>query len=160
MKKFRKEAVGYIMWAVQSTHIEISARRLACRNCLARLVLCLPFFLLPLAAQETPAPPADDVVRRALTDQQRVIDLLDKYTYTKHVISESTDGKGKVTGHQERVLNYVPCEDMTCITLVSVNGAPPKSRELKEHQKAVEKEWEKKAKKSAEDRQKEEDDDL
>jgi hypothetical protein len=125
-----------------------------------RLVLCLLFFFLQLAAQETLAPPADDVVRHALADQQRVIDLLDKYTFTKHVTSESTDGKGKVTGHQERVFNYAPCGEKTCITLLSVNGAPPKPRELKEHQKAVEKEWEKKAKKSTEDRQKEEDDDL
>jgi len=126
----------------------------------SRLALCLPFLLLPLAVQETPALPPDDVVRHALGDQQRVIDLLAKYTYTKHVASESSNAKGKVTDHQERVFNYAPCDAKTCITLVSVNGAPPKPRELKEHQKVVEKEWEKQAKKSTADRQKEEDDDL
>jgi hypothetical protein len=126
----------------------------------SRLALCLPFFLLPLVAQETPAPKPDEVVRHALADQQRVIDLLAKYTYTKRVVSESSNAKGKVTDHQERVYNYAPCDAKTCITLVSVNGAPPKPRELKEHQKAMEKEWEKQAKKNAADRQKEEDDDL
>lgn len=125
-----------------------------------RLALCLPFLLLPLAAQETPPAKPDDVVRHALADQQRVSDLLENYTYTKRVVSESSNEKGKVTGHQERVVNFAPCEGKTCITLVSVNGAPPKPRELKEHQKAVEKEWEKKAKKNAADRQKEEDEDL
>ncbi len=126
----------------------------------SRLALCLPFLLLPLAAQETPAPKPDESVRHALADQQRVIDLLEKYTYTKHVVSESSNAKGKVTDHHERVFNYAPCEAKTCITLVSVNGAPPKPKELKEHEKAVQKQWEKQAKKSAEDRQKEEDDDL
>jgi len=63
----------------------------------SRLALCLPFLLLPLAVQETPALPPDDVVRHALGDQQRVIDLLAKYTYTKHVASESSNAKGKVT---------------------------------------------------------------
>ncbi len=136
------------------------SQRLISRKQQSRLALCLPFLLLPLAAQETPAPPPDEVVRHALADQQRVVDLLAKYTYTKHVVSESSNEKGKVTAHQERVFNYAPCDAKTCITLVSVNGAPPKPKELKEHQKAVEKEWEKQAKKSAEDRKKEEDDDL
>lgn len=136
------------------------SQRLISRKYRLRLALCLPFLLLPLAAQETPAPPPDDVVRHALADQQRVNDLLAKYTYTKRVVSESSNEKGKVMAHQERVLKFAPCEGKTCITLVSVNGAPPKPKELKEHEKAVQKEQEKQAKKSAEDRQKEEDDDL
>lgn len=105
------------------------SQRLIPRKHWSRLALCLPFLLLPLAAQETPAPPPDDVVRHALADQQRVVDLLAKYTYTKRVVSESSNAKGKVTDHQERVFNYAPCEAKTCITLVSVNGASqsPKS---------------------------------
>jgi hypothetical protein len=138
----------------------------------SRLAVSLPFFLVLLAAQETSAPKADELVRHALADQQRVLDLLEKYSYTKHISSESSNMKGKVTGHEERVYAYAPCGaqpglaglkfagSKTCITLVSVNGAPPKPRELKEHEKEVQKEWEKRAKQSAADRQKEEDDDL
>ncbi len=126
----------------------------------SRVTLCLPFFLLLLAAQETSGPKPDELVSHALADQQRVSDLLNKYTYTKHIVSESSNAKGKVTNHQERVYSYAPCGAKTCITLVSVNGAPPKPRELKEHQKAMEKEWAKQEKKSAADHQKEEDDDL
>jgi hypothetical protein len=113
-----------------------------------------------LAAQETSPSKPDEMVRRALADQQRMTDLLDKYTFTKHIVSESSNGKGKVTGHEERVYSYAPCGPKTCITLVSVNGAPPKPKELKEHQKAMEKEWDRRAKKSPEERQKEEDEDL
>ena len=126
----------------------------------SRVALALPFFLLLLAAQETPAPKPDELVSQALADQQRVIDLLQKYSYTKHIVSESSNMKGKVTQHEERVYSYAPCGPKTCVTLVSVDGAPPKPKELKEHQKAMQKEWEKQAKKSAADRQKEEDEDL
>ncbi len=126
----------------------------------------LPLFALLVSAQEaspapaSPAPKPDEVVRRALADQQSMLQLLDKYSYTKHIVSETASGKGKVTSHEERVFNFAPCGTRTCIMLVSVNGAAPKPKELKEHEKAVKKEWEKQDKKSPAERQKEEDDDL
>ena len=55
-------------------------QRLISRKLRLRLALCLPFLLLPLAAQETPAPGPDLIVRHALADQERVVDLLTKYT--------------------------------------------------------------------------------
>ncbi|HTK95728.1 MAG TPA: hypothetical protein VL382_08820 [Terriglobales bacterium] len=127
--------------------------------------LVLPFLLLcvfvPLRALQQPSPTsANDVVRKALAEQVRVSDLLEKYSYRKHIISESSDMKGRVTDREERVYSFAPCGDKTCITLESVNGRPPTPKELKEHDKMMKKEWERQAKKTAADKKKEENDDL
>jgi hypothetical protein len=126
-----------------------------------RTALIASLFLpVLLTAQEAPAPAASELVRKALADQQHVVDLLEKYTYRKHIVSETTDMKDRVTAHEERIYSYAPCDGKTCITLESVNGKPPTPKELKEHEKLMKKEWEKQAKKTAEDRRKEDDDDL
>jgi hypothetical protein len=123
--------------------------------------LCFPLlFSLLLAAEEKLPTPASETVRQALSSQDHMVDLLEKYTYRKHIISETTDMKGRVTGHEERVYSYAPCDGKTCITLESVDGKPPTPKQLKEHEKMMKKEWERQAKKTAEDRKKEDDEDL
>lgn len=103
---------------------------------------------------------ATAVVQQALADQQRMTDLLEKYTYSKHIVSESFTMKDKPTGRYERVYSYAPCEGRQCITLVSVENRPPKEKELKEHEKEMKKLREQEAKKTPADKQKEEDEDL
>lgn len=125
-----------------------------------RLLLSLPFFIALLGLQQIPEPKPDELVRRALANQHSMNELLSKYSYAKRIVSVSSNAHGKVTAREDRVYNYAPCGTKTCIALVSVNGAPPKPKELKEHEKAVQKEQEKEAKKSAADRKKEEDEDL
>jgi hypothetical protein len=120
----------------------------------------LLFLAVLLTAQEKPTPSADELVRTALADQQRILTLLEKYSYTKRVVAETTDPKGKVTSRDERVASFAPCNGKVCSTLVSVNGAPPKPKEIKAHEKGVQKSWEKRAKMTAEDRKKDEDEDL
>jgi len=107
-----------------------------------------------------PASAASESVRLALADQGRMADLLEKYSYSRRIISESATMKDKVTGHYERVYSYAPCEGKQCITLVSVDNRPPKEKELKAHEKEVKKLWEQQAKKTAADKQKEDDEDL
>ena len=113
-------------------------------------------------AETTPATKSDPtpMVQHALTDQVRMTDLLEKYSYSKRIISEDLTMKDKVTEHYERVYSYAPCNGKQCITLVSVDNRPPKEKELKEHEKQVKKLWEQQAKKTAAEKQKEEDEDL
>lgn len=114
------------------------------------------------AAGPTPEKRTDPtaMVQHALADQVRVGDLLEKYSYSKHIVSESANMKGKVTAHYERVYSYAPCQGKQCITLVSVDNRPPKEKELKEHEKDMKKFREQKAKKTAAEKQQEEDEDL
>ncbi len=121
------------------------------------LLLCSS---LVLRAQQAPANSANDVVRKALAEQIRVSELLKKYSYRKHMVQETSDMKGNVTAHEERVYAFAPCGEHTCITLESVDGRAPKPKEVKEHEKMVKKMWEQEAKKTAADKKKEEDDDL
>jgi hypothetical protein len=128
-----------------------------------RLTWALAFLLsasLLSPGQDKPPRSAGEVARAALADQQRVLDGLKKYTYTKHIVSEQTNMKGKRIGRAERVYSYAPCGERICITLVSVDGATPKPKELKQHEKDMQKEWARQAKLSAAERQKEEDQDT
>jgi hypothetical protein len=128
-----------------------------------RLTWALAFLLsasLLSPGQDKPPRSAGEVARAALADQQRVLDGLKKYTYTKHIVSEQTNMKGKRIGRAERVYRYAPCGERTCITLVSVDGAAPKPKELKQHEKDMQKEWARQAKMTAAERQQEEDEDT
>lgn len=100
------------------------------------------------------------MVRKALGEQERVAKVLEDYSYTKHVVAETTDMKGKQLSRHERVYEFSACGSKTCVKLVSSNGAAPTPKELKEHDKEQRKLWEREAKKSAADKQKEQDDDL
>jgi hypothetical protein len=112
------------------------------------------------SAQEKAAPNAPELVRKALGNAGRSLDLLDKYSYTKHQVTESYDLKGKLLRRDEWTVAFTPCEGKTCTTLLSHNGAPPSAKELKEHDKEMRKAWEKQAKQTPEDKRKEEDDDV
>jgi hypothetical protein len=140
------------------------------------------FFILlgvavPLRAQQQPSSTsADAVVRKALADQQRMSDLLEKYSFRKHIISETAEMNGRVTGHEERVYGYAPCsgkngekptdsslapsDGRMCIVLESVDGKPPTEKQRKEHAKMMKKAWELQSRKTAADRKKEDDEDL
>lgn len=135
---------------------------------LARALTCL-FFVCCAAAQQPPAPPAPSappkvdptaMVRNALRDQERMVDLLEKYSYSKRNVAQFYDKKGKVTSRAERVYSFAPCDGRQCITLVSVDARAPKPKELKEHEKDMKKMREQEAKKTAAEKQKEADEDL
>jgi hypothetical protein len=121
------------------------------------LLLCSS---LGLRAQQPPPKPANDVVRKALAEQTRVSELLKTYSYRKRIVSESSDMKDRVTDHAERVYTFAPCGERTCITLESVDGRAPKPKELKQHEKEVQKMWEQETKKTAADKKREADEDL
>lgn len=145
------------------------------------LGLGLSLLLLACCAwPQAPAPPSSsvaiDVVQHALADQQRMSDLLKKYSFRKHIISEAAEMNGRVTSHEERVYSYAPCSGKSCekptdsslapsdgkmcIVLESVDGKPPTEKQRKEHAKMMKKEWELESRKTAADRKKEDDEDL
>lgn len=128
------------------------------------LLFALVLWLTPAAAEQPAAQAAaltpQELVRIALADQVRVDDLLRKYSYSKHVVSEVRNPKGKVTARAERIYHYRPCDGKRCVDLVSVNGAPPTQKELREHNERIRKMWEQEAKKTAREKQSEEDEDL
>jgi hypothetical protein len=122
------------------------------------LGLCLP--VLPLQAQEKPLPdPASFISefrKRLHTDDK----LLNQYTYTEKETSDTLDSKGKVKKSEINVYQVFNSEDdwKSYRRQIVKNGVPVSEKELgkedREEKERVEKETNKREKKSEADRQK------
>lgn len=130
------------------------------------LAVLMCAILLPCAAQEQPAVLAaptltpDQMAEKALQGDIDILKLLKTYTFTKRVLVEIMDNKGKERDRDERVYQLYPCGGLICSKVLSINGAPPKPKDLKEHEKNMKKDLERQRKLTAADKQKEEDEAL
>jgi len=111
--------------------------------------------------QEPPAPTEDQTFARCLAEFKVVRTSLTAYSFTKHITAERHEKNGKVAHHEEREYGYVPRPDGRFdIRLLTVNGAPPTEKELKEHEKQMNKEFSKSPEQVAEDKKKAEEEDT
>jgi hypothetical protein len=125
--------------------------------------LLLSLALLPCSsAQTAPAESltADQLAQKALEGDLDVFQSLKSYTFTKRLVVEVLDKKGDQKDRDERTYQYSPCDGLTCIKLLSVNGAAPTPKQLKDHDKVMKKELERQRKLTPADKQKESDEAL
>lgn len=113
------------------------------------------FMLLGWAVfpQEPPALSDEEILSRCLAEMKnsQVFQSLDGYSFTKHVTMEQLNPKGKSLDKDDRAYEFTPRPDgKTDVRLLAVKGAPPTSKELKQHEKEMHKEL------SKSDRQREE----
>ena len=127
-------------------------------TCAAVLLLVGVIGVAPRAlAQEPPTLTDDQILSRSLAElkNSQVFQQLDQYSFTKRISVEGHDKNGKILNHDEREYEFVPRPDGRYdVRLLSVKGAPPTEKELKQHEEAMRKEFAKSDAEVAEEKKK------
>ena len=121
------------------------------------------FFACGALAQEPPPLTDEQILSRSLTELKELEGSrqLDQYNFTKRISAENYDKNGKMTSHDEREYEFVRRPDGRYdVRLLSVKGAPPSEKELKQHDQAMRKELSKSLEQFAEEKKKAQEDDL
>ena len=94
-------------------------------------------------AQEPPALTDDQILVRCLAELKNALvpQELEHYSFTKRVTAESLDKNGNIKHQSQAEFELVPRPDgRVVMRLLSVNGAPPSEKELRQVEKQTSKE--------------------
>lgn len=117
----------------------------------------LAFLACAALAQEAPPLTDEQILSRSLAELKSslVTPQLEHYSFTKRISVENHDKNGKILGHDEREYEFVPRPDGRFdVRLLSVKGAAPTEKELKQHEQVMRKELAKSEAKVAEEKRK------
>ena len=95
-------------------------------------------------AQEAPSLTDEQILSRSMAElkNSQVPQQLDQHSFTERISVENYDKNGKIINHDEREYEFVPRPDGRYdVRLLSVKGAPPSDKELKQHEQAMRKEF-------------------